>query len=46
MENIAVWLAEGKVNNDLLHKIIYSIIFDLDYPESLKLEILDAINNI
>ncbi|WP_055077390.1 type II toxin-antitoxin system death-on-curing family toxin [Pseudanabaena sp. 'Roaring Creek'] len=44
MENIAVWVAEGKINKDLLREIIKSLIYEDDYSESLKLEILIAIS--
>lgn len=43
MENIAVWLAEGKITKDLLNEIVTSLIFDDDYPEELKLRILQAV---
>lgn len=43
MENIVVWLAEGKVSKKLLLKLITSIIMDDDYPEELKLELLEAL---
>jgi death-on-curing protein len=45
MENIAVWLAEGKINKDLLHEIIISIVMDDDYPEGLKLKIVHAVGD-
>ncbi|PZO38892.1 MAG: type II toxin-antitoxin system death-on-curing family toxin [Pseudanabaena frigida] len=44
MENVAVWVAEGKINKDLLREIIKSLIYEDDYSESLKLEILIAIS--
>ncbi|PJE55119.1 MULTISPECIES: type II toxin-antitoxin system death-on-curing family toxin [unclassified Marinomonas] len=44
MENIVVWLAEGKVSKELLLKLITSLIMDDDYPETLKIELIDAIN--
>lgn len=43
MENIVVWLAEGKISKDLLLKLITSLIMDDGYPESLKLELVDAL---
>ncbi len=43
MENIVVWVAENKINKDLLWKLIDSIIFEDDFSESLKLELLEAI---
>lgn len=44
MENIAVWLAEGRIDKDLLGDIISSLINDDDYPETLKLRIVQAIS--
>lgn len=43
MENVAVWLAQGKISKDLLFDIVTSLIFDEDYPEDLKLRILRAV---
>ena len=43
MENIAVWLADGKLEKSLLERIIKSILMDEDYSETLKLDILSAI---
>jgi len=43
MENIVVWLAEGKISKDLLLKIMTSLIEEDDYPEALKLELLEAV---
>lgn len=43
MENIVVWLAEGKVSKELLQKLITSLIVEDEYPEELKLELLESI---
>lgn len=43
MENIVVWLAEGKIKDDLLLDIIISIIEEDDYSESLKFRIFEAV---
>ena len=43
MENVVVWLAEGKVGKELLQKLITSLIMENEYPEYLKLELLEAI---
>lgn len=43
MENIAVWLAEGKIDKELLGELIESIIFEEDYSESLKLKLALAL---
>jgi len=45
MENIAVYVADNKISKELLHKIITSLIYELEYSESLKLEIYMAISN-
>lgn len=44
MENIAVWVAEGLISKDLLREIIKSLIYEEDYSEALKLQILLAIS--
>lgn len=44
MENIVVWVAENKVSKELLQKLVTSLIMDDEYPESLKMELLDAID--
>lgn len=43
MENIVVWLAEGKISKDLLLKLVTSLIEDDEYPEVLKLELVEAL---
>ena len=42
MENIVVWVAEGKINKYLLGEIIASLVGEVDYSESLKLKIIEA----
>lgn len=42
MENIVVWLAEGKINDDLLLDIVESIIEDNEFSESIKLRLYEA----
>ncbi|CAH1525975.1 Death-on-curing protein [Vibrio owensii] len=42
MENIVVWVAENKIEKELLQEIITSIIMDDDYSEALKLKIVTA----
>ena len=44
MENIVVWLAENKISKELLQKIVFSIVYEDDYSEELKLEILQEIS--
>lgn len=43
MENIVVWLAEGKIKDELLLEIIRSIVNDDEFSESLKLKIVEAV---
>lgn len=43
MENISVWVAENRINKDLLGEIITSIILDDGYSEALKLKIYEAV---
>lgn len=42
MENIAVDVADNRIDKDLLFEIIYSIIYEEDYSEELKLKIIYA----
>lgn len=42
-EFVSYHLAASRINKVLLHEIIYSILFDDDYSEELKLKIADAI---
>ncbi|MCX6072722.1 MAG: Fic family protein [Campylobacterales bacterium] len=44
MENIVVWLAEGKIKDDLLLDIIKSIIEEDEYSEELKFRIYVAVS--
>ena len=43
MENIVVWLAEGKIDKDLLIRLITSLLMDDEYSEELKLELIQAV---
>lgn len=43
MENIVVWLAEGKIDDTLLLDIVASIIEDDDFNESIKIRLLEAV---
>ncbi|CDB74138.1 MAG: Fic family protein [Clostridium sp.] len=43
MENISIHVASGKVDRKLLYKIIQSLIYEDEYSEELKLEIVQAI---
>ncbi len=42
MENIVVAVAEGKIDKDLLQRLVLSLIEDDDYPDELKLELLES----
>lgn len=44
MESISYHLAAGRIDKDLLHDIIQSILHEDDYPVELKLKIINAIN--
>ena len=44
MENIAVCVADNKIDKDLLFEIITSIIYEEDYSEELKLKIIESIS--
>ncbi|MFD2522475.1 type II toxin-antitoxin system death-on-curing family toxin [Emticicia soli] len=41
-ENIAVDVADNRIDKDLLFEIIYSLIYENDYSEALKLKIIAA----
>jgi len=43
MENIAVWLAEGKISKELLQELIESLIFEEDFSEELKFKLACAV---
>ncbi len=45
MEIISYHLAAGNIDKELLSEIIYSIVNEPDYSESLKLKIANAISN-
>lgn len=42
MENIAVDVADNRVDKDLLSEIIFSILYEYDYSDELKLKIIEA----
>lgn len=43
MENIAVYVADNKINKELLHEIISSILTEDNFNEELKLKIIEAL---
>lgn len=44
MENIAVWVAEGKICKELLGKILESLLYEEDYSDELKILLIEAIS--
>lgn len=42
MENIAVDVADNRIDKDLLHEIICSILYEDDFAEELKIKIIEA----
>lgn len=42
MENISVDVADNRIDKDLLHEIIYAILYEDDFSEELKLKIIEA----
>lgn len=42
MENIVVAVAEGAIKKDLLQRVVLSLIEDDDFPDELKLDLLEA----
>ncbi len=44
MENIAVYVADNVVNKELLSRLIDSLLYEDDYSESLKLELIEVIS--
>ena len=45
MESISYHLAANRIDKELLRDIIYSIIYEYEYSEELKLRIINAIND-
>lgn len=45
MESISYHLAASRVDKDLLHEVISSIIYEDDYSEELKLRIMKAFDS-
>jgi len=43
MENIVVWLADNKIDDNLLLDIILSIIYENNFSESIKLRLIENI---
>ncbi|MCB1959526.1 MAG: type II toxin-antitoxin system death-on-curing family toxin [Rhodocyclaceae bacterium] len=45
MENIVVEIAKGTIGRELLQRMVVSLIEDDDFPEELKLDLLDAMTH-
>lgn len=45
MENISVYVADNVIGKELLRDVIAAILYEEDYSESLKLELIEAISN-
>ena len=44
MEMISYQLAAGRISKELLKEIIFSVLYEEDYSEELKLDLVDAIS--
>lgn len=44
MENIAVYVADNVINKELLRDVIEALLYDDEYPDSLKLALIAAIS--
>jgi len=45
MENIVVAVAEGTIGKDLLQRVVLSLIEDDDFPDDLKLDLLETLRD-
>jgi death on curing protein len=45
MENIVVWLAENRIQKDLLRDLVESLIYENDYNEELKLRLFLTVSD-
>jgi death-on-curing protein len=43
MENIVVWVAEGSIRKELLRQLLGCLCNGDDYPDDLKLELIDRL---
>lgn len=44
MENIAVYVAANAIGRDLLRRVIESLLYEDDYSEALKMDLIEAIS--
>lgn len=45
MENIVVSIAEGSINKDLLQRVVVSLIEDDEFPDDLKLDLVETMGH-
>lgn len=45
MENITVHVADNRIDKDLLHEIICSLLYEMEYSEELQLKIVNALDS-
>ena len=45
-ENYAVYLAEGKIDKDLLHQMLCALINEEEFSESLKMALIEALGGL
>ena len=45
MENYVVWVADNKIGKELLLEIITSLINDVSLSNSIKLKVINALND-
>jgi len=46
MENIVVWVVEGRIHRDMLLQLINSLCSGDDYPEEIKLNLIDVLGGM
>lgn len=45
MEDIVGWLAENKIDKELLNRLITSLLMNDEYSEALKLDLIQAVSD-
>lgn len=43
MENIVLWVAQKRINKELLHEVMYSLVENAEISEEIKLKILNSL---
>jgi len=46
MENIVVWVAEGRISKELLHRLVSALCVGEEFDEGLKLDLIDALGGL